>query len=58
MIAGNEAIVSLLIQNGANVNAQDPLGESALSVAAYKGHLEVVNTLLKSGANVNHEVNL
>lgn len=46
----------MLVQNGANVNAQDSLGESALSVSAYKGYEKIADILLKNGANVNHEV--
>lgn len=53
---GFEKIVLELVQHGANVNAQDFLGESSLSVAAYKGNEKIVSILLANGADINHEV--
>lgn len=46
----------MLVQNGANVNAQDALGETPLSVSAYKGLEKIANILIRAGANVNHAV--
>jgi len=41
----------LLIDNGAEVNAQGDLGETALHKAVGMGHTEVVRVLLKNGAD-------
>lgn len=54
---GFDKIVELFVQNGANVQKQDALGETPLSIAAYKGYDKIANTLIRAGANVNHEVN-
>lgn len=45
--------MQLLLENGANVNARNISGESALFRAAKSGHSEVVECLLKGGAVVN-----
>ena len=45
------ALVELLLAHGANVNAQRRDGMSALHAAAYRGHLEVIETLLEAGAD-------
>ena len=42
------------IKAGANVNAKDnEYGNSALMLAAWKGHTEIVNALIKARAEVN-----
>ena len=46
------AEVQRLIQNGANVNATNNDGETPLMEAAGNGRLEIVNILIKAGANV------
>ncbi|KAF2265163.1 hypothetical protein CC78DRAFT_462244, partial [Lojkania enalia] len=43
---GNETIVDLLIDNGADVNAQGGLYGSALQAASEKGHEQIVKLLL------------
>jgi ankyrin repeat protein len=45
------ALVELLLAHGANVNAQRRDGMTALHAAAYRGHLKVIETLLKAGAD-------
>ena len=51
--AGSTDIVSLLLDKGADVNAQDADGYTALSIASRNGHTEVVKLLLDKGADVN-----
>lgn len=46
----------MLIANGAMVNKQDGLGETPLSIAAYKGFDNIANALIRAGADVNHKV--
>ena len=59
---GHKAVVQLLVENGANINAEEqekPLfgntrkGRRALHLAAEKGHEAVVQLLVENGANVN-----
>ncbi|KAE9385090.1 hypothetical protein BT96DRAFT_773109, partial [Gymnopus androsaceus JB14] len=50
-LIGNEAIVQLLLSNGADVNAQGGLFGNALQAAAYKGLEAVVQLLLRHGAD-------
>lgn len=53
IMAGNAALVANLLQNGADGNARDATGATALMMAAASGNLEVVNALLAGGADVN-----
>lgn len=48
---GHEKIVKMLIENGAEINAQDDKGWTALSEAAYRGHADIVELLLKNKAS-------
>lgn len=48
---GNLDEVNRLIKRGENVNAVDNNGESPLVAALVKGHYQVVQTLLKNGAD-------
>ena len=57
---GHLEVIKLLLENGANINAQVKWGdeedekyETALQLASMKGHLEVVKLLLENGANPN-----
>ncbi len=49
---GDTAAVINLLEGGADVNARDRDGDTALMFAAYKGHALVVALLLQYGANV------
>ncbi|MBI3378678.1 MAG: ankyrin repeat domain-containing protein [Nitrospirae bacterium] len=42
-----------LLEKGADVNAKDSYGVTALMGAAYEGHTEIVKTLIDRGADVN-----
>ena len=43
-----------MLNNGANPNASDAQGVSALEYASWKGHTEIVRILLDAGADVAH----
>lgn len=51
--AGDLAKVKELLAAGADVNAANTYGGTALAFASDKGHAEVVDLLLERGANVN-----
>jgi ankyrin repeat protein len=48
--AGDTARVEQLLEQGADVNAKDKDGYTALMLAAFSGHTETVKTLLDAGA--------
>ena len=50
---GDAAAVHALLAKGANVDAQDVFGLTALMRGALNGHTEVVRYLIAKGANVN-----
>jgi len=48
-------IISFLLENGANIDEPYPVvGHTPLFFAAFMGHLEATNLLIKSGANIKH----
>jgi ankyrin repeat protein len=49
-------VVKVLIENGADVNAQDDDGDTPLSNALYQRHMEIIKELIKNGADVNIKV--
>jgi len=49
---GQPPIVKMLLDKGADANATDPDGETALMSAVRSGNLEVVTMLLDKGANI------
>ena len=46
-------VLQILLENGANINAESGFYGNALSGASFIGHVEVVRLLLENGANVN-----
>jgi ankyrin repeat protein len=50
---GKENLAKLLVEYGADVNAKDLYGDTALMWAVHGGHLNVVEFLVEHGANVN-----
>ncbi|KAM5381160.1 hypothetical protein ACJZ2D_003076 [Fusarium nematophilum] len=53
MINGHERMVRFLAEEGADINAYDRQGRTALSVAAERGQDAIVRFLIDKGANVN-----
>ncbi|WQF78469.1 Putative NACHT nucleoside triphosphatase, P-loop containing nucleoside triphosphate hydrolase [Colletotrichum destructivum] len=52
--SGDNTIVELLLQKGADVQGQDESGRSPLCMASARGHLRIAETLLGEGADINH----
>ncbi|RMZ87128.1 hypothetical protein DV736_g5644, partial [Chaetothyriales sp. CBS 134916] len=50
---GHETVVQMLLEKGADVNAQGGEYGNALQAASYRGHETVVQMLLEKGADVN-----
>ena len=50
-------LLDALIENGANVDAKNAKGETALTWAAQRGHTAMMQTLLDHGANINAQDN-
>ena len=50
---GHEAAVSVLLDNGADVNTRNYDGNTALNLAALKGHAAALSVLLDNGVDVN-----
>jgi len=50
---GREDVVQDMLAKGADINAQNDSGESALFIAVKEGHAKVIGTLLGKGADVN-----
>jgi len=52
-LSGCVAVAEALLEAGADVNAQDWLGQTALHFACEKDHSEMAKALVRAGANVN-----
>mmetsp|Transcript_8696 Transcript_8696/g.18542 ORF Transcript_8696/g.18542 Transcript_8696/m.18542 type:complete len:670 (+) Transcript_8696:116-2125(+) len=50
--SGNCAAVNVMLSSGADINAKNSNGQTALRIAAEEGHAEVVKRLLCRGANI------
>ena len=50
---GNVDLVRALIAKGADVNAKDAAGKTALMYAASKDHVDILNILLQKGADID-----
>jgi ankyrin repeat protein len=48
---GNTSIGELLLERGAKTDEVNNVGETALSLAAHKGHIRFIRMLLRSGAS-------
>jgi hypothetical protein len=47
------AMVKILVENGADINAQNEGGLARLHMDVFKGHQNIISYLLRHGANVN-----
>lgn len=52
--SGFDKNADLLIKNGADVNLANKNGATPLDIAAFNGHVDFVELLLKNGANVRN----
>ena len=50
---GNNEIVKMLIDSGADIHSLDSKQDTVLMVASINGHNDIVATLLQSGVNIN-----
>ncbi len=50
---GDIAEITKLLEKGVDVNAKDFQGETALMVAALKGHLDIAKLLVENGADIH-----
>ncbi|KMQ91742.1 ankyrin repeat domain-containing protein 17, partial [Lasius niger] len=54
--AGHVQVAKILLEHGAGINTHsNEFKESALTLACYKGHLEMVRFLLEAGADQEHK---
>lgn len=55
---GKNDLVTMFLQSGADVNAQDQFGTNALTWAALGGHLSTIHLLVDSGITYNKTCNI
>lgn len=53
---GNLKVVKALVENGVDVNYIDDKGNTALSYALMKGHMELSGYINKTSANINASI--
>lgn len=57
-VCGQTRIVTLLVENGANISIRDSLGRTALHCAVKQSEEECAEILLQKGSDINTECNL
>lgn len=55
LFTGDDKVVEILVQNGADVNSTNTDEETPLHIATLIGRDEIVDFLIKSGADVNRK---
>ncbi|KAH8882915.1 purine and uridine phosphorylase [Thozetella sp. PMI_491] len=50
---GHDETVQILLENGADINAQGGYYGNALQAASYGGHVEIIQILVENGADIN-----
>mmetsp|Transcript_18800 Transcript_18800/g.18916 ORF Transcript_18800/g.18916 Transcript_18800/m.18916 type:complete len:404 (+) Transcript_18800:38-1249(+) len=55
---GSAAVVKTLLEAGANVDAQDTLGETSLMMAIERKHEDIIRLLLDAGASIDIQDNI
>lgn len=53
VLSGDHEAVRALLQSGADVNARDRYGQTALMLAAHRGHAVIVDVLIEHGADLD-----
>ena len=53
VLSGDQEVVRALLQSGAGVNARDRYGQTALMLAAHRGHAAIVELLIEHGADLD-----
>jgi len=53
IVRGDTMAISVLVTRGADVDACDAYGQTALMLAAHQGNLKVVEALIEVGADLN-----
>jgi ankyrin repeat protein len=54
-IKGHEAIVKMLVDEGADVNAYNEKGRTPIHAASSRGHIAIVKMLVRNKADINSQ---